>query len=200
MTVPSASDIRARKKKLEGFRKKIGPDGKPSEKATLNVVRGAIRQAWMKSDVKLAFLYSRTIPDMDDSTRTKWLYQCEICKNLFRDTEVEVDHRHGNHTFTKVADFEGYFNNILMVSEADLQLLCKDNPKNKQMGCHGIKTLSESHNLSWDDAKAYKLALAVSKKKAAHEIDFLKKHGYVPASNAKLRFEQLFEHFKGETK
>ena len=65
MTVPSQADIKKREDKLKEFMKKLNEDGSSQEKHVVAVVRSAIRQAWMKSDVKLAYLYSKTIPDMD---------------------------------------------------------------------------------------------------------------------------------------
>ena len=56
MTVPTQTDIKKREAKLQQFLKKLDADGKPQEKHVLSVVRGAIRTAWMKSDVKLAYL------------------------------------------------------------------------------------------------------------------------------------------------
>src|SRR4030066_1916701 len=101
---PSQSDIKKREAKLQQFLKRLDKDGKPQEKHVLTTVRGAIRNAWMKSDVKLAYLYMNTIPDMDNSTRTKWLCRCEMCGELFKLTDVEIDHRSGNHSFTKIED------------------------------------------------------------------------------------------------
>lgn len=169
MTVPSQADIKKREAKLQQFLKKLDADGKPQEKHVLSVVRGAIRSAWMKSDVKLAYLYMHTIPDMDDKTRTKWLVKCEMCGELFKLTDVEIDHRHGNHTFTKVEDFENYFNNILMVGFDNLSILCKED--------HACKTLAESQGISIESARLEKAVIAICKG-SAKEIDaFLEQHG-----------------------
>ena len=158
MTVPSSTDIKKREAKLQQFLKKLDADGKPQEKHALSVVRGAIRSAWMKSDVKLAYLYMNTIPDMDDKTRTKWLVKCEMCGELFKLTDVEIDHRNGNHTFTKVEDFENYFSNILMVGFDDLSILCKED--------HAVKTLAESQGISIESARLEKKVIAICKQSA----------------------------------
>ncbi|ANA49348.1 homing endonuclease HNH [Pseudomonas phage phiPMW] len=191
MAVPTPAEIAKRQKQLAGFRKKIGPDGKPFEKHTLSVVRSAIRSAWMKSDVKLAFLYSRTIPDMDPNTRTKWLFQCEICEKLYKMDEVEVDHKHGNHSFTKLSDFEGYFNNILMVSADDLQLLCKDIPKKNHTGCHSIKTLAEVRGISFDEAIFEKKVLAITNMKVSQQNEWLAERGVVGLKNQTQRDDAI---------
>lgn len=82
MPVPSKSDIEKREVKLTQFLKKLDDKGKPREKDMISVVRSAIRSAWMKSDMKIAYLYMNTIPDMDNSTKTKWLGRCEICGEI----------------------------------------------------------------------------------------------------------------------
>lgn len=169
MTVPSQVDIKKREVKLQQFLKKLDADGKPQEKHVLSVVRGAIRSAWMKSDVKLAYLYMNTIPDMDDKTRTKWLVKCEMCGELFKLGDIEIDHKWGNHTFTKVEDFESYFNNILMVGFDQLQILCRDD--------HLAKTLSESLGISIEDARLEKKVIAITKQSAKLVDKFLVDNG-----------------------
>lgn len=191
MTIPTQSDIKKREEKLKQFLKRLDEDGKPQEKHVVSVVRSAIRSAWMKSDVKLAYLYMNTIPDMDDSTRTKWLCRCEMCGELFKLTDVEIDHKQGNHSFTKVEDFENYFNNILMVGFDDLQILCKDN-------CHAQKTYMERYGVSWEEAGYQKIAVSLIKKKM--DKDWLDAHGVSPQSSAGKRRIQIVELLKKEKK
>lgn len=189
MTIPTQTDIKKRQEKLKQFLKRLDADGKPQEKHVVSVVRSAIRSSWMKSDVKLAYLYMNTIPDMDDSTRTKWLCRCEMCGELFKLTDVEIDHKQGNHSFTKVEDFENYFNNILMVGFDDLQILCKDN-------CHAQKTYMERYGVSWEEAGYQKIAVSLIKKKM--DKDWLKAKGVTPQSSAEKRRVQIVELLKKE--
>ena len=184
MTVPSQADIKKREDKLKEFMKKLNEDGSPQEKHVVSVVRSAIRQAWMKSDVKLAYLYSKTIPDMDDSTRTKWLVKCEICEGLFKLSDIEIDHKEGNHSFIEVKDFQNYFDNILMVNFDGLQVLCKE-------GCHATKSYMEKYGCTWDEAVIQKEAISIIKSKK--ELSWLKGRGIVPASNAEKRRKQIIE-------
>jgi hypothetical protein len=177
MTVPSQADIKKRDVKLQQFLKKLDADGKPQEKHVLSVVRSAIRTAWMKSDVKLAYLYMNTIPDMDDKTRTKWLVKCEMCGELFKLTDVEIDHKFGNHTFTKVGDFENYFNNILMVGFDDLSILCKED--------HAVKTLSESLGISIEESRIEKKVIAICKQPAKLIDAYLAENGVTGVAKTK---------------
>jgi hypothetical protein len=180
MTVPSPADLKKREAKLKEFTKRLTDEGKPQEKHVVAVVRSAIRQAWMKSDVKLSFLYKNTIPDMDPLTRTKWLYKCEICGNMFKQNEIEVDHRHtGGTKFTEVHEFEQFFRNVLMVSENDLQILCKAD--------HATKTLSEVLGISFEEAVIEKLVIGTMKESAKNIDSFLAQHGVSCARNKDAR-------------
>jgi len=188
MTVPTQIDIKKREAKLKQFLKSLNEDGSPQEKHVVSTVRSAIRSTWMKSNTKLAYLYMNTIPDMDDSTRTKWLVRCEICGEAFKLNDIEIDHKSGNHSFTKVEDFKSYFDNILMVGFDDLQILCKED--------HAIKTLQERMGITWEDAVIEKQVIALCKSKK--DKAWLKGRGVVPASNEEKRRSQIREILKGE--
>jgi hypothetical protein len=189
MAVPTKADLDKREKKLKEFLKNLDEDGKGREAKIIGVVRSAIRSAWLKSDTKLAYLYMNTIPDMDDSTRTKWLWKCEICGELFQLKDINVDHKWGNHPFTKLEDFPNYFKNILMVGFDDLQILCKD-------GCHTQKSYAEKNGISFEDAGYMKVIIALEKKKMLK--DYIISQGETPKSNAELRREQAFKLMKQE--
>ena len=98
--IPSKTDIEKQKNKLEDLKKHLSEDGRSSQAAMVSMVRGAIRQSWMKSPTKLAYLHSKVEPDMDDTNRRKWKVQCESCNEYFKISDIEIDHRHGNHSFT----------------------------------------------------------------------------------------------------
>ena len=188
MTTPTQTDLAKRDKKLKEFLRHLDEEGKGKAPQILGYVRGAIRSAWMKSNTKLAFLYMNTIPDMDDSTRTKWLWKCEICGNLFKLTDINVDHKQGNHSFTKIEEFESYFENILMVGFDDLQILCVED--------HKIKSLSESLGVSFEDAAYHKIAIDLQKGKL--DKPWLESKDVVPAKNKDVRRTQIIELLKQE--
>lgn len=183
---PTEADIKKQKQKLSDFLKKIDKDtGKSSETAMLNMVRGAIRRSWMKSPTKLAYLYSKIEPDMDDTNRRKWKVACECCGGWFKMTDVEVDHKHGNHSLRTVEDFCNYFEKILMVGFDDLQLLCKP--------CHATKTLMESQGLTREEAVATQKAILIEKSKKSSE--FLESNSIKAGRNAADRRKQLVSYF-----
>lgn len=189
MTIPSTLDIKKRKANLDKFLKNLDDDGIPQEKHMVSVVRSAIRSAWMKSNTKLAYLYMNTVPDMDDRTRTKWLVKCEICGGMFKLNDVEIDHKSGEHSFTKVDDFESYFRNILMIGFDDLQILCKAD--------HATKTLMERQGLSWEDSVIEKKLISICKLK--QDKLFLQNAGITPASTQAKRKIQVREVLKLES-
>lgn len=182
--IPSKTDIEKQKNKLEDLKKHLSEDGRSSQAAMVSMVRSAIRQSWMKSPTKLAYLYSKIEPDMDDTNRRKWKVQCECCKEYFKISEVEIDHRHGNHTFTAPEDFLNYFEKILMVGFDDLSVLCKDK-------CHATKTLSERLGVDLVTAAAHKQAISIIKTKK--DKSWLEERGIKPASNEKNRRQQIVD-------
>lgn len=148
MTVPSQADINKRKKALEGFKKKLDADGRASEKALCSAIRSAIRSVWLKHDTKLAYLYERTIPDMNPNTRTKWLIQCESCGEMFKLSDVEVNHLRGENQLLSFEDVLPFTQSILGVGYDDIEVLCKD--------CHAIQTYSERYGVTLEEAKLEK--------------------------------------------
>lgn len=148
MTVPSDADIKKRRKALEGFKKKLDVEGRASEKALCSAIRSAIRGVWMKHDTKLAYLYERTIPDMNPNTRTKWLIQCESCGEMFKLSDVEVNHKKGENQLLSFEDVLPFTQSILGVSYDDIEVLCKD--------CHAVQTYSERYGVTLEEAKLEK--------------------------------------------
>lgn len=174
MPTPTKQDIQKKRDNLNALLKQLTGDGRLPEKKLVSMLRSAIRQVWMRAPNKLAKLELARIPDLDPNTKTKWLFKCEMCNNLFKGADVEVDHKHGNHSFTKLSDFENFCDKILNASLDDLQILCKDL-------CHATKTYSERYGISFDDALKEKEVIAFLKNSAVKQKEILTKMG-VPKS------------------
>jgi len=170
MTVPSKADIDKRKKALEGFKKKLDADGKASEKALCSAIRSAIRGVWMKHETKLAYLYERTVPDMNPNTRTKWLIQCECCGEMFKLGDVEINHRKGENQLLSFEDVLPFTKSILGVGFNDIEVLCKD--------CHSIQTYSERYGVSLEEAKLEKYVIQKINQTVAIQKKELLAYGY----------------------
>lgn len=180
--IPSEKDLQKKKEMLDGFKKSLDQNGRSKESDMIRMVRGAIRQSWMKSPTKLAYLYSKIEPDFNPDTRTKWQVRCECCGGMFKMSDIEIDHKHGNHPLNTVEDFKNYFEKILMVGYDDLQALCVE--------CHEIKTLQERLDVSFEEAKAHKFAISLQKKKDADK-HWLIERGFVPAKKKEDRRTQI---------
>lgn len=155
MAVPSKKDIDKKAKELEKHLKQLDETGRLTEKKLTSMLISAIRQVWMSAPNKLAKIEQARIPDMNPKTRTKWLFQCEHCKGFFKLSDIEVDHIEGNHTFTKLSDFENYCDKILNASLDEMQILCVED--------HATKTYLEKHGLTWEEASKIKKAIKLEK-------------------------------------
>lgn len=194
MTIPSQADIKKRKDNRDKLAKKITDDGHLKENELVRIVRKAIDSAWMTAAHKLVFLEDRVIPDLDETTRTKWLCKCNICGNMFKLTDVQIDHQKGEFPCTNRDEFLGYILSRLDVGFDDLQVLCADIPSKNHVGCHSIKTFGERYGLTFDEAKTEKQVIAICK--AKEDKAFLIERGLTPASNADKRKQQVREELR----
>ena len=145
--IPSKKDLKKREENLKKFKAKLidGHRSQPiTDKAITSLIRSAVRQIWMRCPVKLAFLYSKSLPDKNPDTRRKFKYQCEKCEYYFKQSDIEVDHIQGNHSLRTLDDIPTFCRSILEVEFKDLQILCKS--------CHKIKTHSEKNYLTFEEA------------------------------------------------
>ena len=181
MVVATKVEIAKRKKKLEGFNKGLNEDGSMSEKKICTQIRSAIRGVWMRHPVKLSYLYSHTYPDKNPATRTKWLCDCQMCGKAFKQSDIQIDHKKGEHSLLTLEDVVPFATSILGVTHKDLQCLC--------IPCHEARTYSERYNMSIEDAFAEKGVIAKLKQAVGKQKTELKKAGYKPKdiSNADKR-------------
>lgn len=199
MTIPTQADIKKRKTNRDKLAKKITEDGHLKEQELVRIVRKAIDSAWMTAAHKLVFLEDRVVPDMEDSTRTKWLIQCNICKGMFKLTDVNVDHRIGEFPCTNREEFQSYLLSRLDVGFDDLQVLCVDIPKKNHVGCHQIKTLGERFGLSFEDARIEKQVIEIMKKKASEIDAWLLDKGVKVSKNKDARRDAVREIIREES-
>lgn len=185
MAVPTKTDIAKRKVNRDKLAKKITEDGHLKEAELIRIVRNAIDRAWMTAANKLVFLEDRVVPDMDSKTRTKWLIKCNHCGNMFKLTDVQIDHRVGEFPCTSREEFFGYIMSRLDVGFDDLQVLCIED--------HQIKTLAERNGITFEEARIEKQVIAVCKGSVSSVKAFLTKRGITPAGNAEQRKKQVRE-------
>ena len=171
MVQATKTDIKKRKEKLDKMLKGLNPDGSMSDKKLCSIARASVRNAWLKHPVKISFLMLRTYADMDMSTRTKWLVDCEMCGIPHKQSDVQVDHKKGEHSLKEIDDIVPFMRSILGVCHDDLAILC--------IPCHEAKTYAERYDMSIDDAFAEKAVIAKCKQPVAKQKKELLKHGFV---------------------
>lgn len=166
-----------------------------TESAYLSFVRGGIRRyLWSKNPIKLEFEKERKfkIPNPNPKTVQRFPTviggQCEHCKGLFKQTDMEVDHKRGEHSLRSMDDLQRFVEGIVCVRKEDLAWLCKP--------CHAVKTYAERMGISLEEATSVKKAIEYEKKGVKKVVDFISKSGIMAASTKDKRRIQLIEIFK----
>ena len=144
------------------------------------IIRDAVRKKWMSCPSKLAFLESKGEWDYDPTERRLRKWCCNICKEYFTKTAVQVDHIKQEESFLDLgASIMNWGGAILNAGgEEDLQIVCIE--------CHGIKSQCDSMGLDftnpedWEIARKEKMYLAWKKeqKTALNQKNFLLKKGF----------------------
>lgn len=151
----------------------------------MSYIRGCLRSAWNKHPVKLAVLKNnrKQIPNPNPrgNKKTVWGFECPLCGKEDVIKNAQVDHIKPAGTLSDISDIQQFAENLLVVVEEDLRLICKD--------CNSALAYADKSGLTFDEAKATKEAIAIQKEK--RDVEFLEDVGLIPASNAKSRREQI---------
>ena len=210
MATPNKKDYdswnRILKKTSVGLLEDGSPKRKMDENSAKAFFRSAVRKKWMHCFTKLNFLESSRIPDEDPTTRRKWKYQCNICKQYFIKDHVDVDHIEGEKSFTEWNQAFEYASSILDVGREDLQLLCNGD---SGTNCHATKGTCERLGLDWRNEEQWLQGKFEQKfnrlmdsecKKAQQQKNWLNARGIVPDRNEKLRKVQIREEIINATR
>lgn len=160
------------------------PDIWKSKSAFMSWLRGGIRRSlWSKSPIKLEFIKKnrKKIKNPKKTSRSKpevWGATCCICGNDRVIANIEVDHKIGNHSLREIDDITTFIESIVLVTDDDLQLVCKE--------CHKIKSHAERKGISFDEAAREKKVIAYMKLPTAELVALLEEHD-MPCNNAKVR-------------
>jgi hypothetical protein len=193
LATPSQVEISKVQKKLDGFLKKLNPDGSPKRSMDDNLAKGlmrdAVRDKWLYTPTKLAFLLRSREQDTDPTTRRKWKYKCAICGKYFGLPDVNADHVKGEIPFTEWGQAQQYASSILDVTFDDLQILCIPD--------HRTKTRCESLGLDWRTPEGWQQGLLeqeftkIVDSKAKGQKDWLLSKGITPLGNEEQRKIQI---------
>ena len=170
MVQATKADIKNRQAKLDKLLKGLDEDGSISDKKLCSAMRASVRNFWLKHPTKITYLMSKTYPDMDISTRTKWLVDCEHCKKAFKQSDVECDHIVGEHSLKTLEDILPFAQSILGVSHEDLRILC--------IPCHATFTYAERYGMTFEEAYEEKKVIAKCNQPVAKQKKELTKHGF----------------------
>lgn len=131
-----------------------------TEAAYMSWLRGGIRRSlWNKSPVKMEFIRHNRIkiPNPNPRARVKevWGGVCALTGEVHVLSDLEVDHKIGNHSLRNLDDLLPFIKAIVMVSFDDLQFVSKK--------AHKIKSYAERMGISFDEARVIKEIIELQK-------------------------------------
>lgn len=175
-----------------------------SEKEVLSWFRSSIRQGWANSPMKRKLeeeskiLVENSNPKSSKRFPKVWKRKCMICNKEFSIADTELDHITGENKLTSYSDASNFIKSIWFPKKSETQWLCIDKYKivNKKkvldsFGCHGIKTLAERQNISFQEAGINKIAIKIIKDKQDKQF-FIDRNLDIP-SNTDKRRKQIVE-------
>lgn len=95
-------------------------------------IRSALRKAWLRYPNRFEILSLSRRPSKRKGL--KWEYQCASCKEWFKSTDVQVDHKTPAGQLKSYDECGKFIDNLFCETE-NLNVLCKP--------CHQIKTKKE---------------------------------------------------------
>lgn len=126
-------------------------------------LQSALRSIWSKHPSKLSLIQKKRVKlKASGSNKVIFHFQCEHCKKLFKMSECEVNHKKKCGGLNDLSKLNEFVNNLLLVQESDLELLCHD--------CHGVVTYMERYGVSKREAIIEKKVIAFSKITDAQQI------------------------------
>jgi hypothetical protein len=156
-------------------------DGTMTEAAYLAFVRSTLRSKSLRWIPRTNALIAARRPYKGSNPRQKWEYFCKICSCWFTAKDVVVDHHpKPAGSILKVEDISSFTEN-LFCNSSNLRVLC--------VPCHSIHTLSESHGLTFEEARVEKQIIEICKQPVKKVLAYLAENGYTGAlvSNADKR-------------
>ena len=148
------------------------------EKEVVSWWRTAVRQMFSNSIFYRKYIEDQSTLVKNENTRSMKRYPmvkrftCVICGEQFGSGDIELDHLEGGNSNKSLADADSFIKAIMFVTPEDVQILCKDKHKvvNKKktlvsFGCHGIKSLQEKSECSFEEARVRKQHILIGKDK-----------------------------------
>ena len=150
-------------------------------------LRGAMRGLWsdypLRKEWKKRQLRPITKQERADKVfhfATKKVGQCSFCLEWMAESKLECDHLIESDGCTSKETAESFLWHCGGLVGKDFRLACKP--------CHKIQSYSQKMNIPFEEAVIEKQAIAICKE---DESVWLRNRGIEPASNAKLRRQQV---------
>lgn len=124
-------------------------------------LQSALRSIWSKHPAKLSLIEKKRVR-LKSGIKMVFHVQCEHCNQMFKLKDIEVNHKNKCGGLSDLSKLNEFVNNLLVVDEKDLELLCHD--------CHGIVTYMERYGVSRRLAIIEKKVIAFSKLTDAQQI------------------------------
>lgn len=164
------------------------PEIWPSSTAFFTYLRGCLRKAWMKNPIKLEYIkknrHQIDNPNPNGKKPKVWGFTCECCNGEYPIAQGQVDHLHQAGSLRSTEDIQGFVERLLYVTEEDIQLVCKH--------CHDIISYQQRHDLTFNQAKNRKEAIAFSKKPIAEQKDILNSYNVNTDKLTKPKLKQAY--------
>ncbi len=144
--------------------------GTMTESAYLAWIRSALRSKSLRWPPRASALVAARQPYYGENKLQKWVYQCAICKHMFKGKEVVVDHfPKPAGSILSTADIGPFAENLFCEID-NLRCLCSQ--------CHDVHTLAEKNGITFDEAVVEKRIIEICKQSPNKVIDYLAKYGY----------------------
>ncbi len=149
-------------------------------------MRGQMRRAWSRHPVKVSYMtnHRQRVPLGKKTVKNPqgmvWGCQCEHCKQLFKQTECEVDHIDAAGSFKGWEDFEAWMHKLMHINWDSIRVVCK--------GCHTIISYAERMGITFEESKLEKEVIAFTKLSVVRQQQILMvKFHPKDRANAKVR-------------
>jgi hypothetical protein len=140
-----------------------------SEKDFMNWLRSQTRRIWSRHPVKISYKINRRFKaPLGVKGKEVWSCNCEICGNVVRSSETQIDHIVMGGSFYDWTTYTEWARRILWVTEEDIRELCVD--------CHTVVNHMQRNSLTFDEAKKEKAIIAkINQTVAAQKKELLAK-------------------------
>ena len=136
------------------------PDVWKTRSSFFSWIKGTLRKGWSHHPIKLKLIKKvrKQIPNPNPNGNkpTVWGATCSICDKDYVLKEIQIDHKlEGTAFLTEIEHIQSCAEKLLLVTEEDLQPLCKE--------CNSTRSLAQKQGISFEEALIRKQVVAFGK-------------------------------------